>query len=108
MSRPPVSYYRATVPDIPPRPAACGSLQADVCVVGGGLAGLGTALGLVERGARGVVLLEAARVGHGASGRNGGFVFGGFSRGEGALLRDLGEAHARRLYAGTTSAISTR
>jgi gamma-glutamylputrescine oxidase len=107
MSRPSVSYYRATVPDMPPRPAARGALQADVCIVGGGLAGLGTALGLVERGARGVVLLEAARVGHGASGRNGGFVFGGFSRGEAALMRDLGETHARRLYAGTTSAIAT-
>lgn len=107
MSRPSVSYYRATVPDTAPRPAARGVLQADVCIVGGGYAGLNTALGLAERGVRGVVLLEAAQVGHGASGRNGGFVFGGFSRGEGALLRDLGEAHARRLYAGTTSAIAT-
>ena len=107
MSRPPVSYYRATVPDVPHRPAARGALQADVCIIGGGLAGLNTALGLVERGAQGVVLVEAAQVGHGASGRNGGFVFGGFSRGEASLLRDLGEAHARRLYAGTTSAIAT-
>jgi len=107
MSRPPVSYYRATVPDVPHRPAAQGTLQADVCIIGGGLAGLNTALGLVERGAQGVVLLEAAQVGHGASGRNGGFVFGGFSRGEASLLRDLGEVQARRLYAGTTSAIAT-
>lgn len=107
MSRPPVSYYRATVPDMPLRPAARGVLQAEVCIVGGGFAGLNTALGLAERGVRGVVLLEAAQLGHGASGRNGGFVFGGFSRAEAALLRDLGETHARRLYAGTTSAIAT-
>jgi len=107
MSRPPVSYYRATVPELPPRPQARGAVQAEVCIVGGGFAGLNTALGLAERGVRGVVLLEAAQVGHGASGRNGGFVFGGFSRGEAALLHDLGETHARRLYAGTTSAIAT-
>lgn len=107
MSRPPVSYYRATVPDLPHRPAARGTLQADVCIIGGGLAGLNTALGLVERGMQGVLLLEAGQVGHGASGRNGGFVFGGFSRGEASLLRDLGEVQARRLYAGTTAAIAT-
>ena len=106
MSRPSVSYYRATVPDVPHRPAARGTLQADVCIIGGGLAGLNTALGLVERGTRGVMLLEAAQVGHGASGRNGGFVFGGFSRGEASLSRDLGDVQARRLYAGTTAAIA--
>jgi gamma-glutamylputrescine oxidase len=52
-----------------------------------------------------VVLLEAERIGHGASGRNGGFVFGGFSRGEAALLRDLGRERARALYRGTTDAV---
>ena len=107
MSRPPVSDYRASVPELPHRPAARGTLQADVCIIGGGLAGLNTALGLVERGMQGVLLLEAGQVGHGASGRNGGFVFGGFSRGEANLLRDLGEVQARRLYAGTTAAIAT-
>ena len=89
MSRPSVSYYDATVPPAPPPLEARGTLDADVCIVGGGYAGLNTALGLAERGYRGVVLLEAERVGHGASGRNGGFVFGGFSRGEDALLREL-------------------
>ena len=105
MSRPSVSYYRATAPETRRRPPAAGTIAARVCVVGGGFAGLNTALGLAERGERDVVLLEAHGIGHGASGRNGGFVFGGFSRGEGALLRDLGPERARRLYQGTTDAV---
>jgi len=105
MSSPPVSYYRATVTDSPTRAAPAGRTQARVCIVGGGFAGLNTALGLAERGVRDVVLLEADTVGHGASGRNGGFVFGGFSRGEGALLRDLGPQRARALYRGSTDAV---
>lgn len=108
MSRPAVSYYSATVERIPGRFAPLsGPQEADVCVVGGGFAGLNTALGLVERGCPDVVVLEAHEVGHGASGRNGGFVFGGFSRGEQALLDDLGAARARALYAGTLDAVET-
>lgn len=105
VSSPPVSYYRATVPETASRPAPKGRIDTSVCVVGGGFAGLNAALGLAERGVRDVVLLEAERIGHGASGRNGGFVFGGFSRGEAALLRDLGPQRARALYRGTTDAV---
>lgn len=106
MSRPAVSYYSATVATSP-RPSSTlhGRHQARVCVIGGGFAGLNTALGLIERGVRDVAVLEAHEVGHGASGRNGGFVFGGFSRGEDALLRDLGPERARRLYAGTLEGV---
>ena len=100
------SYYVATVPD---RELGFGPLRglvdASVCIVGGGFAGLNTALGLAERGVRDVVLLESQRVGFGASGRNGGFVFGGFSRGEESLLQDLGPERARDLYSGTINAV---
>ncbi len=100
------NYYTATVPE---RELGFGALRgsgaASVCVVGGGFAGLNTALGLAERGARDVVLIEANRVGFGASGRNGGFVFGGFSRSEESLLRELGPERARDLYSGTTRAV---
>src|SRR5690606_41736675 len=75
-----------------------GRRPARVCVIGGGFAGLTTALGLGERGMQDVGLLAAHAVGHGASGRNGGFVFGGFSLGEERLLQSLGKQHARELY----------
>jgi gamma-glutamylputrescine oxidase len=105
MSRPPVSYYRATVATELPRPSLAATVECDTCIVGGGFAGLGTALSLAERGLHDVVLLEAKTVGHGASGRNGGFVFAGFSRGEDRLLRDLGAERARDLYRGTIDAV---
>ena len=80
-------YYADTAGSAPALPTLHTALDADVCVVGGGFAGLNTALGLAERGHRDVVLLEAEQPAFGASGRNGGFVFGGFSRGEAALLQ---------------------
>lgn len=99
------TFYRAKAPTPAPRPALAGRREAEVCIVGGGFAGLNTALGLAERGLRDVVLLEAQTLGHGASGRNGGFVFGGFSRGEDALLAELGEQRAQALYQGTQDAV---
>ncbi|MBV8658238.1 MAG: FAD-binding oxidoreductase [Burkholderiales bacterium] len=60
------------------RPSLTGSVDADVCVVGAGFAGLYTALRLAEAGKR-VVVLEAAPVGWGASGRNGGQAILGYS-----------------------------
>lgn len=99
------TFYEHTAGPATAHPALRGRTEAAVCVVGGGFAGLNTALGLAERGERDVVLLEARNVGHGASGRNGGFVFGGFSRGEDALLRELGGARAKALYGGTLDAV---
>lgn len=101
----PVTYYQATAPASTFAPL-CGRHDAQVCVIGGGFAGLNTALGLVERGLRDVVVLEARQPGFGASGRNGGFVFGGFSRGEERLLADLGPARAKALYRGTLDAVA--
>ena len=101
------SYYRATAHPVAPRAPLRGSRGARVCVIGGGFAGLNTALGLAERGVRDVVLLEADRIAFGASGRNGGFVFGGYSRGEQALLRELGPEKAKALYRGTLDAVRT-
>ncbi|MEO9863029.1 MAG: FAD-binding oxidoreductase [Yoonia sp.] len=69
----PASYYAATAPQLPPFATAKGAITCDVCVVGGGYTGLSAALHLAEKGYD-VVLLEAQRVGFGASGRNGGQV----------------------------------
>lgn len=98
------NYYRATVRERKIRPLS-GDASARVCIVGGGFAGLNTALGLAERGQSDVILLEAEEIGFGASGRNGGFVFGGFSLGEDALLSELGGERARLLYRGTSDAV---
>ena len=73
------------------------TVKADVCVIGGGLAGLTTALELSRRKKR-VVLLEAKRLAWGASGRNGGFVSNGFAEGIGNVQRRVGLEAARALY----------
>lgn len=91
-------YARTRTPDAPRQPLQS-DLEARVCIVGGGLAGLATALGLAERGVEGVVLLEAKRVGWGASGRNGGFVSAGYDVGAARLVAMVGLDHARRLLA---------
>ncbi len=74
----PDSYYAASAHPAPPRPPLASEIAADVCVVGAGFTGLSAALELAEAGRR-VVVLEAARVGWGASGRNGGQIVGGLN-----------------------------
>ncbi|WP_181832697.1 NAD(P)/FAD-dependent oxidoreductase [Bosea caraganae] len=91
------SYYSRTLADPRERAALAGIETADVCIIGAGLAGLTTALELVRAG-RSVVLLEAEAVGWGASGRNGGFVSPGYSRGLSSLEAAIGEEPARKLY----------
>jgi gamma-glutamylputrescine oxidase len=99
-------YYRASALRALPHPPLSGTTASRVCVVGAGFAGLNTALGLVERGVTDVTVLESATVGHGASGRNGGFVFAGYSRGEAALLADLGPQRAKAMYQRTRDAVA--
>ena len=99
------SYYARTAKAGEIRPPLDGVIEAEVCVVGGGLAGLSTALGLAERGAS-VVLLEAHRIAWGASGRNGGFVAAGFSQSLHALERRLGRDHAQRLHGLSRDAVA--
>lgn len=105
-SLPELSYYRATAAQTA-CPALQGAAEADICVIGGGFAGLATAMSLMERGQRSVLLLEAETVGHGASGRNGGFVFGGYSLGERALVGAAGAEQGRKLYQLTLDAVAT-
>jgi gamma-glutamylputrescine oxidase len=99
------SYYRATANPYPAFAPLQGRRDVRVAIIGGGYAGLNTALGLAERGVKDVVLLEREQVGFGASGRNGGFVFGGYSLGEQSLLDQLGEPRARALFGLTTGAV---
>ena len=91
------SWYRQVGGEVPPRPALTGRLEAGTCVIGGGLAGLGVALSLAERG-RPCILLEAGRIGDGASGRNGGMASAGFTRGRAFIAARAGAEAADTLY----------
>lgn len=93
----PESWYAATALAAPMHPPLRGAQASDVCVLGAGLTGLCSALELAQAGYR-VTVLEAERVGWGASGRNGGQVIFGFGCGESKLERLLGAADARRLF----------
>lgn len=76
----PASYYAASAHAAPPRPALEGEVAADICIVGGGYSGLSAGLELAERGYK-VTLLEGAKIGWGASGRNGGQIVNGLNAG---------------------------
>jgi gamma-glutamylputrescine oxidase len=91
------SWYAETAGPLPDHPPLAGETRADVCVIGGGYAGLSAALHLAERG-RSVVLVEANRVGWGASGRNGGQVGIGPRADMAQYVRALGAADARRAW----------
>jgi gamma-glutamylputrescine oxidase len=99
------NYYDDTVGARPLRAALRGPVDAEVCVIGAGFAGLATALGLLERGVKDVVVLDAERVAFGASGRNGGFVFGGYSLDCADLLAQLGPQRAKAVYGLTRQAV---
>ncbi|UUX50145.1 FAD-binding oxidoreductase [Nisaea acidiphila] len=98
------SYYHRTLRAPAARPTLVEDTDCDICIIGGGMAGLATALGLAERG-RDVVLLEAKRVGWGASGRNGGFVGGGYSLGIGDIEARVGREDADALARLTLDAL---
>ena len=93
----PASYYAATAVPHDRFAALKGQVSADVCVVGGGFTGLSAALHLARAGLD-VVLVEAHRVGFGASGRNGGQVGSGQRLEQGELEKMAGRETARKLW----------
>lgn len=99
-----LSYYDATAPRGAAHPPLQGKVQADVAIVGGGLAGLSAAIELRQRG-MGVVLLEAQHIGFGASGRNGGQAIHGLACDPPTIEAELGLDEARRVWAMTLQAI---
>jgi gamma-glutamylputrescine oxidase len=93
----PRPWYWASLPEVPLRPALAGASRCDVGVVGGGIAGLSAALHLAQRGYR-VTLLEAERIGWGASGRSGAQAIFGVAAAQDKLQALLGAADARRIW----------
>ncbi len=93
----PPSWYAATANPCERFPALQGDQKADVCVVGGGYTGLSAALHLAEAGFS-VVLLEAHRVGFGASGRNGGQLGSAQRMDQEDLERLVGDDDAAKLW----------
>ncbi|WP_447591190.1 NAD(P)/FAD-dependent oxidoreductase [Aquipseudomonas campi] len=92
----PHSYYAASANPVPPRPELQGECETDVCVIGAGYTGLSTALFLLENGFK-VTVLEAAKVGFGASGRNGGQIVNSYSRDIDVIERTVGAKQAQLL-----------
>ncbi|GAB3245674.1 NAD(P)/FAD-dependent oxidoreductase [Chitinimonas naiadis] len=91
------SYYVASTGNIPDHPRLEGDLDCDVCIVGGGLAGISSALNLAERGYS-VVLLEGSKLGHGASGRNGGQVINGYACDMDTIHKAVGDTAAKAIW----------
>ena len=97
------SYYAARADPALAFPAIAESVRADVCVIGGGYTGLSAALHLAEAGVD-VVLVEAERVGWGASGRNGGQLHSGQRRDQDWLEAAFGRERALALFPAEKSA----
>ena len=91
------SWYAATMVDAPRRPALYSDLDVEVCVIGGGLAGLTTAREVARKGWS-VVLLEANRLAANASGRNTGFVLPGFGADADKLIARVGFERTKDLW----------
>ena len=86
-------------------PAVNGDIDHQILIIGGGLAGLSTAWSLVERGVTDIAICEAGQPGEGASGRNGGFVFAGYSLPNQALVKKVGVKAGRALHEWTRQAV---
>ena len=98
------SWYAATKASAPVRPPLHSDLDVDVCVIGGGLAGLTTAREVVRAGWS-VALLEAGRIAAQASGRNTGFVLPGFAASAESLVQRVGFTAAASLWALSQSGV---
>ncbi len=91
-------WYKSQAPaELPMHLPLRTAIETDVCIIGGGLAGLTAAYHLATAG-RSVVIVEARRVGWGASGRNGGFVSPGYSLGYDGIAARVGADGAKRLF----------
>jgi gamma-glutamylputrescine oxidase len=94
---PGISWYEETAGERPEYPSLDGDRRADVVIVGGGFTGLSAAAHLAKAGAS-VALVEAHRIGDGASGRNGGQLGTGQRAWAEELEAELGFTRAKALF----------
>ena len=98
------SYYAASANEQPQYPTLGADIEVDVCVVGGGFAGLSSAIELADRGYR-VAVLEANHIGFGASGRNGGQIIAGLACEQDVIENVLGFEAAKTVWGMTLEAL---
>ena len=98
------SYYAASANEQPEYPTLNADIEADICVVGGGFAGLSAAIELRDRGYS-VVVLEAKHIGWGASGRNGGQIIAGLACEQSVIEKALGLEAAKKVWGMTLEAL---
>lgn len=98
------SLWAATATSAPTTVKLSDNISCDVLVIGGGYAGLSTALHMAEKGIN-VVLLEAREIGFGGSGRNGGQVIPGLKYDPDDLIKMFGQERGKWLvnFAGQTA-----
>ena len=83
------TYYAATANPSPERPALNTDVEIDICIIGAGYTGLSTGLFLAENGFK-VAIVEAAKIGFGATGRNGGQIVNSYSRDIDTIEKQIG------------------
>ncbi len=98
------SYYAASANEQPQYPKLEGDIEVDICVVGGGFAGLSSAIELADRGYK-VAVLEANHIGFGASGRNGGQIIAGLACEQDVIEGTLGLHAAKQVWDMTLEAL---
>src|SRR5687767_11976263 len=92
------TWYAATACASPERAKLTFDLDVDVCVIGGGLAGLTVAREVARRGWS-VAVLEADRIANAATGRSSGFVMPGYAEDLDTMIERVGLDHAKELWA---------
>ncbi len=92
-----ISFYRSSIQNLNSIDRLNTDIDIDVCVIGGGLTGISSALNLSKKGYS-VVLCEARKIGWGASGRNGGQLGIGMRKDQYTVEKMLGLSHAKELW----------
>ena len=98
------SYYHASSNSSPIFPKLIGEEKTDICIIGGGLTGISSALNLAETG-QAVTLVEGMRIGSGASGRNGGQIVQGYSCDIETMIKTVGQEKSALLWSMAREAI---